>query len=821
MHGWVDDVRQACRVLAKSPGFAIASVFMLALGIGASTAIFSVIDAVLLRPLPFVDAGRLVRISADLTGRGALDVGVAIPELLDYEQQRDIFAAVSGDFPVNANLTGSDEPERLEAQLVSPAYFEMLGAHAQLGRVFGSRDSTPGITEVAVISDGLWKRRFGQDPNAIGRRVRIDDDAYTIIGVMPQGFRHPGRGTQGDVELWAPAGYRAAPFQTPVRGPFMLASVIARLRPGVTLAAARARIEALASAAREQFPAAYPSDAGWRPRIEPLQEHLAGSARRPLWLLFGAVGIVLTIACANVASLLLARASTRRREFAIRQALGAHGGRIVRQLLTESVLLSLVAGAIGVVLAAWSLVVIVRFAPSDVPLAADLVVDRRVLLFAVSIATFTGVIFGIVPARHAARTEPQHALKDSAQATTSARHVHRWRHTFVIAQFALALILLIGASLLVRSFARLYSIDPGFDSDDVLTARLWMPQPNEPSSGRYFALPPRTRFYQQSLARLAERPGVEAVGWVSRLPLDGATRGQPFMIEGRPIAGNEFATSEIIQASDGYFTAMRIPLVRGRLFTLDDDASAPPVILVSERFVQRHFPGEDPIGRRIRPGRAGSTAPWLTIVGVVGSTRSASLGSMPDAQIYRSVWQASGLAMSLVVRHHGSEGTMAHAIQDDVRAIDSELPVFGVRPMTAILAETTAQRRSSMVLFGLFAAVALVLAAVGIYATMTYVVRQRAREIGIRLALGARPADAIVMIVGRGLLLTGAGVATGIAIAAVASRLMAGLLFGVTTLDAISFIGSPLTLTLVSLVACFAPALRAARIDPIRTLRAD
>jgi predicted permease len=821
MQALLDDVRQAGRVLGKSPGFALASLFMLALGIGANAAIFTIIDAVLLRPLPFADSRQLVRITADLEGRGVRDVGVGIPELFDYEQQGDVFASVSGDFPINANLTGSDQPERLEAQLVSASFFDLLHAQARLGRVFGPADYTPGITEVAVISDGLWKRRFGQDPGIIGRKVRMDDDAYTIIGVMPPGFRHPGRGLAGEAELWMPAGYRAKPFFSPQRGPFVLAGAIARLRPGVTVQRAQARLDALATAARQQFPDAYPRDAGWRPRLLPLQEHLAGSARQPLWLLFGAVGMVLLIACANVANLLLARASARRREFAIRQALGAGAARIVRQLLTESLVLSLIAGVLGVLLASWSLALLVRLAPADVPLMTDLVIDRRVLLFSVFVSTLTGLIFGIIPARHAARTDPQETLKDAGRSATSGTVVHRWRHALVVAEFALALILLIGASLLVRSFTRLYAIDPGFDPNNVITARLWLPQPNDPAVGRYFTEAPRVRLYRQSLALLTARPDVEAAGWISRLPLDGATRGVPLMVEGRPIENAEFATSEIYLATSGYFQALRIPLLRGRLFTDHDDANAPPVIIVSERFARKIFPGEDPIGRRIRPGRADSTAPWLTIVGIVGNIRNVSLTTEPEAQLYRCVWQLATRGTALVVRSHSGERAIGDAIRHDIQAIDAAQPVFAIKPLTTVLAEDTAQRRFSMLLFGLFAVVALVLAAVGIYAMMAYLVRQRAHEIGIRLALGARPTDAIMLVLWRGVALTLTGAIIGIGGALVVSQMLAGLLYGVSSIDPVSFIGPPLALTVVSLVACYVPALRASRIDPIQTLRAE
>jgi putative ABC transport system permease protein len=821
MQAWRDDVRQALRVLRTAPGFALASLFMLALGIGANAAIFTVIDAVLLRPLPFTDARQLVRITADLTGRGARDVGVGIPELFEYQQQGDIFETVSGDYPINANLTGSDEPERLEAQLVSTSYFAMLRANARIGRVFGPSDYQPGISEVTVITDGLWKRRFGQDPNIIGRKVRLDDDAYTIIGVLPPGFRHPGRGLQREAELWMPAGYRAKPFGNPQRGPFVLAGAIARLQPGVTVSMAQARLDQLAAAAMQQFPDAYPRDAGWRPRVLPLQDHLAGSARQPLLLLFGAVGMVLLIACANVANLLLARASARRREFAIRQALGAGTARIVRQLLTESVLLALIAGALGVLLASWSLTLLVKLAPADVPMMTDLAIDQRVLIFSIVVSALTGIVFGIVPARHAARTDPQDTLKDAGRSATAGAVVHRWRHALVVAEFALALILLIGATLLVRSFVRLYAVDPGFDPTNVITARMWMPQPNDPATGRYFSPAARVRLYRQSLQRLTERPDVEAAGWISRLPFDGAPRGVPMMVEGRSLETAEIATSEMYLATAGYFQALRVPLMRGRLFTDHDDANTPPVILVNERFARKFFPTEDPIGRRIRPGRANSTAPWLTIVGIVGNIHNASLAIEPEPQLYRCVWQISSLQTALVVRGRSGERAIGNAIRSDVFSLDPELPVFGIAPLTDLMAAANAQRRFSMILFGLFAVVALVLATVGIYAMMAYLVRQRTHEIGIRLALGARPVDAIALVLRRGLALTLVGAALGVGGALVVSQMLIGLLYGVSAVDPVSFIGPPLALMLVSVLACYVPALRASRIDPIQTLRGE
>jgi putative ABC transport system permease protein len=829
MRRLTDDMRHAWRMIAKAPGVMTASVLMLALGIGANAAIFTVIDAVLLRPLPFAHAEQLVRITADLTGRGATDVGLAAAELFEYQQRGDLFAQVSGEYAINANLTGANEPERLEGQLVSVGYFDLLGARARLGRTFEARDYAPGISQVVVISDGLWKRRFGADPTVLGRIVQLDDDPCEIIGVMPPGFHHPGPRIQGDTEFWSPAGYRGAPFREPRYAQFELRGAIARLRPGVSMAAAQARLDALAAGLRAAHTDAY-RGLGWRPRFVPLRDHLAGSVGPALWLLFGAVGMVLLIACANVANLLLARASARRREFAIRQALGASAGRVLRQLLTESVLLSLMAGALGVLIANWSVALLIGLAPTDVPLMADLAIDQRVLAFSVLVSIVTGLVFGIVPARQAARTDPQDILRESSRSATASRHVHYWRHALVIAEFALALSLLIGASLLLRSFAHLYAIDPGFEANGLLTARLWMPLPNDRSRGRYVPQEAQVRFYREAERRFTARSEVEAAGWISRLPLDGVPRTNPITIEGRPVETGEIVSTEWTLVSPGAFRALGIDLVKGRAFTDRDNADAPQVVVINERVVQRFFPGEDPIGRRIRRGGPTSTAPWLTIVGVVRNVRSQSLGAEAEPQMYRPIWQIPNLAMALVVRARGtasapaSDATLTalgRAIRGEVSAIDPELPLFAVRPMTMVMAEATAQRRFSMVLFGLFAGVALLLAAVGIYATMAYLVRQRSHEIGIRLAMGARPVDAIALIVRRGLTLTIAGACVGITGGVIIARLMAGLLFNVSTLDPVSFAGPALILTFVSLAACYLPASRAARIDPIQTLRVE
>ena len=557
----IHDLRFAIRTLLKAPGFTAVAVLTLALGIGANTALFSVVDALMIRALPFKDADRLVRITAEFPKRGVRDVGLSVPEFLDFRDRLDVFEEISGLFPINVNLTQVDEPERIEGQLVSVNYFKVLGAEARLGRVFDSTDYTDGITEVAVISDSLWHRRFGSDPQVLGRRVRLDDDMYTIIGVMPPSFRHPGRGIQGDAEIWAPTGYVATPFQGAVRSSIALqGGALARMKPGMTVALAQQKLDSLALSLKAEYPNDYPDARGWTPRVTALQEDLFGNVRLPLLVLLSAVGAVLLIACANVANLLLARASVRQRELAIRTAMGASRGRIAIQLLTESLVVALIASAIGLMISAWSVDLLKLFVPANLPTVAEIEINVRVLAFTLMIAFVTGVLFGIAPALQRSGNVYE-TLKDHARGSAGGQS-NRLRNCLVVGEFALAVMLVIGASLLIRSFMKLQEVRAGFNSTQLLTARLWMQQPNIPKNGPYFTHLARVSLYRGALERIYALPGVADAGWIQRLPMTGRGGLQPFLIEGQPPETADVNAVESNLADGGFFKAMEIPLMR-------------------------------------------------------------------------------------------------------------------------------------------------------------------------------------------------------------------------------------------------------------------
>jgi len=826
----LQDLRYAVRTALRDRAFTLVAVLTLALGIGANSALFTIVNAVLLAPLPFHDPAQLVRVTTDFTGQRTRDAGLSIPELFDLRRS-GVFSEIAGVWPVSANLTETEEPERVETALVEATYFTMLGVRPGLGRLFTAADGQPGITEVAVISDALWRRRFGSDPGVLGRRIRVDNDRYTIIGVAPASFRHPGRGTETAVEVWAPAGWLASPFPTqPVRRAYVLQGGLARLAPGLTPPAAQARLDAIAADLRRQYPADYPAAAGWTWRVIALQDDLVGNVRPALLLLLGAVGFVLLIACANVASLLLARSAARQREVAVRRALGAGRGRLIQQLLTESVLLSALGGAAGLLIAVWGVEALVQLSPADLSRLHGIAVNGQVLAFTAVLAIVTGIAFGLAPALHGSRVDLNRVMRESTRGATASRPVARLRGALVVAEFALALVLLVGAALLVQSFWRLQGVDLGFRSQSVLTARLWLPQPNDPSSGPYFTHAARAAFYRRVLDRIAALPGVEVAGGVSALPLTG-TRGRlSFRIDGRSPDAGDTPAAEAALATPGYFRALGIGLVAGRVFDDHDTADTPPVVVVSESLARRYFAGEDPIGKRIAPGgrvvapNGPQPAPpinWLTIVGVVRDVRTSSVDSDPPAMVYRTVWQASNLNLSLAIRTNADAATLAEAIRREVKVVDRNEPVFAVKTMDEVVGSALAERRFSMLLLALFAGTALVLSAIGIYGVMAYFVSQRTQEIGIRIALGASSRDLLRLVLGEGVRLAAAGVALGLVGALALTRAVSSLLYRVDPRDPWTFAALAAALTVVALVACYLPARRAARVDPICALRGD
>ena len=827
---FIQDLRYAVRTALRDRGFSLVAVLTLALGIGANTALFTIVNAVVLAPLPFRNADRLVRVTVDFTRQNARDIGLSIPELFDLRAS-GVFDEIAGSWPINANLTETDEPERVETALVDANYFTMLGVGAQLGRVFTTADAQPGIATVAVISDAIWKRRFGGDPNVVGKRFGIDNDMYSIIGVAPASFRHPGRVNESDVDIWAPSGWVAAPFSPqPIRRAYLLQGGIGRLKPGISIADAQRRVDALAERLRREFPSDYPAATGWALRVIPLHDDLVGNVRPALLTLLAAVGFVLLIACANVANLLLARSSARQREIAIRRAIGAGRARIVRQLLTESVLLALAGGGFGLLLAVWGVDGLVHLSPTTVPRIHTVGVDRMVFAFTACLSMATGVLFGLAPAIQGSDAALHDVMRESTRSATAVGSVARLRGVLVVAEFALALVLLVAAALLIQSFWRLQRVTLGFNPDSVLTARLWLPQPNEPSTGPYFTHDARVRFYRRVLDRVATLPGVQSVGGVSTLPLAGSFGRASFTIEGQGTDATDVSTSQAALVTPGYFGALGIGLLRGRLFTDHDDVHAPPAVLVSESFARQFFPSGDAIGKRIAFGsrvrsaagpQQAPTPNWFTIVGVVRDVKTDRLDAAATPMCYRSVLQISNLNLTLVVRALGDPTILAESLRREVRAVDPNEPLFAVRTMDAVVAAAMAERRFTMQLLALFAATALALSAIGIYGVMAYFVTQRTHEIGIRMALGAAPGDVLAMVLRQGARLAAAGVAAGIAGAFALTRAIGTLLFGVSPRDPLTFASLSIVLTAVALLACYIPARRATRVDPIRALRCE
>jgi predicted permease len=816
------DIRSAVRLLWRHPAFGAAAVLTLTLAIGATTAVFSLVEAVLLRALPFERPGALVRVTGDLTGRESPDVGLSVAELFDWRDRAGVFESVSGLYPINANLTGGDRPERIEGLLVDTNYFAMLGVQAQRGRVFTASDYRAGIAEVAVISDGLWRRLFGADPHVVGKTMRLDNDLYTILGVAPAGFRHPGRGIVREPEVWCPSGWVGSPFRPGApRFARNLQGALARVRPELTVAQAQAKLAAMGVALTREFPNDYPAAAGWAPRVVPLHEDLVGSSRQILWLLMASAALVMSIACANVASLLLARASAREREITIRQALGAGRPRLIRQLVTENAIVALISSALGLLLAIWLIDVLVTFSPASVPRLAEVGISRGVLFFVLALSVSSTLLFGLAPALLTTRTTPTEVLRTVNGGGSASPARGHARRVLVVGEVALALLLLAGAGLLVRSLVRLIDVDLGYRPSQVLTARVWLPQPNLPETGPYFKQPARLQLLRNVLDRLAARPEVARAGLVWPLPLSGERPDGMFLIEGPDLDRAEVNASQVFLASPGYFETMGIELLRGRLFDPHDDDQRPFVIVVSETLARKYFPNQDAIGKRIRPGGRRSTAPWFEIVGVVRDVATVGVESGARAQYYRSMFQTSSLSFAVVAKARGEASTLTDVLRSDIQAVDRALPIFEVRTMDDLIGQSLASRRYALGLIGLFSVTALMLSAFGVYALLAFDVAERTYEIGVRLALGAEQIAILRLVLRRAAALVGAGIAVGFAAAVGLTRFLEGLLYGVGATDPLTVAGVVLLLALTGLVAAIVPARRAMRIDPVIAMRRE
>ena len=804
-----NDIVYALRTLIRKPLFAAVAVLTLALGIGANTAIFTVVNAVLLRPLPYPDPQQLMMIWT-YNPRQGFDKDVAtFPNFDDWRKASRTFEHISGYAGPSYSLTGLGDPAQIHGAAVTHEFFDTMGVGPVQGRAFTAADGGAGAGRVAVISHAFWRNRMGADRNATGRTITLNGASHQVIGVMPESFAHP-----QDTEVWTPmtpTGPYGQLFTQ--RGAFWL-TVIGRLKPGVTQATAQSEMDAIASALEKQ----YPANAGLGVRLVPLHADIVGDVRRPLLILLGAVCFVLLIACANVANLLLTRSSARSRELAIRAALGAGRARLLRQMLTESLVLALIGGAAGLLLAAWGLDVLQSLAPPGLPRLSDIRIDVRVLGYALGAAVATGLLFGTAPAFHAAGTRASGQLKEGGRGGSEGIRGRRLRSVLAIAELAVALVLLIGAGLLARSIVALNRVDPGFASGNVLALQVSLPQIK-------YAEPARTiAFHQQLNERLAALPGVEATGAATSLLLSRLPQSASITIQGRPPADPNAPNIPVPYDSvtPGFFSALQIPLLRGRLLQPTDDASAPPVAVVNEAFVRRFFPNEDAIGKRLTFGNAARPdVTWTTIVGVVADTRRAGFDRPVWAEVYFPHQQSPERRMVVFLRTSGDPLALARAAQAEVWAIDRDQPVASVRTVAEILAQSEANRHFVTLLLGIFATVALLLAAIGVYGVLAYATTQRTQEIGIRMALGADRRAVMRMVLGGGMKLAATGVAIGIVGAFALTQVLSGLLFRVGSRDPLTFVVVPAALATVALLASWIPARRAVRIEPVIALRGD
>ena len=797
----VQDLRFATRMLWKDRTFTLVAALALALGIGANTAIFSIVQAVLLEPLPYANPDRIMSLTEE---RNSRRMTVSPPNFLDWKGQNQTFERVAAYNEATLTLAGAAEPERLDAAMVGPELFDVLGVRPMLGRGFLAEEALPGRARAVVLGHGLWQRRFGSDPGMVGRTLTVDSAPHVVVGVMPPGFTFP-----GDVDLWVPLVLTERDTGPNQRGAHYL-SAVGRLRADVSIDRARADLNRIEQAIAAEFPAKV---AGYSVSVEPLLDSIVGDVRRPLWMLLGAVVFVLLIACANVSNLLLARATTRRSEIAVRTALGAGRWRIVRQLLAESVLLALTAGLVGAGPAAWAVRALGTMLPSDLPRAAAIGVDGRVLFFSVAVSLVTGVVFGLAPALYASTPDLAAFLKDARRDGSASGGRRGVRSLLVAVEVALALVLLAGAGLAIRSFDRLSSVDPGFNGAGVLSANVALPEARYPDG------PSVIRFYRQFIERVSAQPGVTVAGAVMMPPLSPNGFGGSFSIIGRtPEEASE--SMQVRPATPGYFEALRIPLRRGRLIAAADKEGSPRVALISEDAARKFWPGEDAIGRRIRI-HVGiyATDTEREIVGVVGNVKTGSLAADARPVVYVPHAQYPSDVMTLFVRGTGEAMTLLPAVKAPLGQLDHEVALTNVRPVAALVSASVAAPRFRMVLLGSFAAIALVLAAVGLYGVMAFSVSQRQTEIGLRIALGADAREVLRLVLIQGLIPVAVGIACGLAGALGLTRLMSGLLYEVKPFDPLTFGAVAGLLAAVAVIACYLPARRATAVDPMIAMR--
>ncbi|HMV83591.1 MAG TPA: ABC transporter permease [Blastocatellia bacterium] len=816
MQTFFQDLRYGARMLLKHRGFTLVALLTLALGIGANTAIFSVVNAVLLRPLPYAEPERLVAIGGMDAHKPGVKDSSSYPDFFDWRMRNQSFEAIAAYHQTTLTLTGADAPAHLSGQVVTAELFDVLKTQPLLGRNFTRADEKLGgadVARAAIISHALWQKRFGADPKVIGRALTLNQKQFQIIGVAKPGFQFP---IQADpVEIWVTPAEDAESLEgkqpvTERRGYRLLESV-GRLKPGVTIAAAQAEMKLLAANLEKEYP---DNNTNQSAIVLPFHRDLVANSREPLLILLAAVSCVLLIACANVANLMLARAAARHKEIAVRTALGAGRGRIIRQLLTESLLLSLGGGLLGLMLAWWGVEALLRFVPEGLPRLAEIALDRWTLGFTFTISMLTGVIFGLAPALQASKVDLTEAMKDGARGSGGTTKT-RLRGALIVAEVAIALTLLIGAGLLMQTFLKLQRVNLGFDVHNVLTATVELPET------QYATPEQKINFYRQLQQRVQALPGVTQVSAILPLPISNTNVGGGFQIEGRKAAAGEEPHVDYRWVELDYFRTMKIPLLGGRDFTAQDSRKSAPVVIVNQALANTYFPNEDPVGKRLElPFGEGMKVQIAGVVQNVKHRTELSRNYSPELYIPYAQFPFLG-QMSLVVRTQTAPGSLAKAVQNEVAALDAEIVLSNVKTMEQYLGAAVSQPRFSAMLFGVFAAVALLLAAIGLYSVMAYLVTQRTHEIGIRLALGAQTGNVLRLILKHGMTLTLLGVAIGLGASFALTRLLGSLLYDVSATDPLTFAGITLLLTTVALPACYLPALQATKVDPMIALRSE
>jgi putative ABC transport system permease protein len=809
METMVQDVRYGFRMLRKSSGFTLVALLVLMVGIGANVAIFSVVDTILLRPLPFREANNLVAVWQNYPTLGAEWLWTSPPEYLDYKNRNRVFTSVAGFENDSANLTGGGEPERLTLARVTANLFPTLGVNPLLGRTFSESEEHIGADNVAVISYSFWRRRFGADPGVLGRGIKLDQKSYTVVGVMPGSFQFPVPGTPFTerAELWVPLAFTAHDLQA--RAESLDVMAVGRLKDGVTLQQAQDDVKRIATEFQRENPNVYNGKIYLITSLRPLASDVVGKVRPMLLVLMAAVGFVLLIACANIANLLLARSTARARETAIRSAIGASGSRLVRQFLTESVLLSGGGGVLGLLAAYWIVRLIAAVGPSQVPRLSELSIHPTALIFTLSVSLITGLLFGIAPAVRLASLNLNSALKEGASQTGTGRRHHRLANTLVVVEMGCSLLLLVGAGLLINSFIRVLRVPPGFNPEGVLVARTSFDKGHYPDREKRMAVE------HEIMARIARMPGVQSAALASHLPLVD-DRAIGVHAEGADPTDFRWAQNDLID--ENYLRVMGIPLLQGRSFTQGDTPSTPPVAVINQSMARQYWPGQNAVGKHFDWG----PHPPFTVIGVAADVKISALDADAPATAYMSLYQIQSGASSravFIVRSAMDAGSLATAIRREVWSVDKELPLYDIRTMGEIVATSVAQRRFAVLLLGSFAGLALMLAAIGLYGVLSYSVIERTREMGLRMALGARPIDLLRLVVGQGVRLAAVGVGAGLIASLILTRLISNLLFGVSPLDPITFLAVAGVLLVVAFLATYIPAHRAASVDPMVALR--